>query len=110
MIGHISKENLDGKVLNKLNDIKIENLKSDLNTEEDKLLFEKLAKNSITLIKNENQLLPIKDLTKKIAYLKMGDSNSDEFFKMLNHYNKVDNIKSDDYQIEKLIKILDPYD
>ena len=96
--------------LNKLNDIKIENLKSDLNTEEDKLLFEKLAKNSITLIKNENQLLPIKDLTKKIAYLKMGDSNSDEFFKMLNHYNKVDNIKSDDYQIEKLIKILDPYD
>jgi len=96
--------------LNKLNDIKLENLKSDLNTEEDKLLFEKLAKNSITLIKNENQLLPIKDLTKKIAYLKMGDSNSDEFFKMLNHYNKVDNIKSDDYQIEKLIKILDPYD
>ena len=96
--------------LNKLNDIKIENLKSDINTEEDKLLFEKLAKNSITLIKNDNQLLPIKDLSKKIAYLKMGNSNSDEFSKMLNHYTKVDSIRSDDYQIEKLIKILDPYD
>ena len=96
--------------LNKLNDIKLKNLTSDLNNEEDKLLFEKLAKNSITIIKNENQLLPLKDLSKKIAYIKMGDSNSDEFFKMLNHYTKVENIGTDDYELDKLIKILDPYD
>ena len=96
--------------LNKLNDIKLKNLKSDLNNEEDKLLFEKLAKNSITIIKNENQLLPLKDLSKKIAYIKMGDSNSDEFFKMLNHYTKVENIGTDDYELDKMIKILDPYD
>ncbi|MAU62815.1 MAG: beta-N-acetylglucosaminidase [Flavobacteriaceae bacterium] len=96
--------------LNKLNDIKLKNLTSDLNNEEDKLLFEKLAKNSITIIKNENQLLPLKDLSKKIAYIKMGDSNSDEFFKMLNHYTKVENIGTDDYELDKMIKILDPYD
>ena len=98
--------------LNKISEISLDNISKDLNTEEDKALFEELTENSITLIKNNNENLPIKNLSSKIAYLKMGDSDSDEFFKMLNHYSKVDKIEynnnSDGYN--KLLKLLKPYD
>ena len=93
--------------LNKSSIIDIENLEEDMNSEEDKALFEKLTEQSITLIKNNNQSLPIKDLSKKIAYLKMGDSDSDEFLKMLNHYTKVDLIDTNSSDLLRLIK---PYD
>ena len=93
--------------LNNLKDIKIDNLYEDMNTEEDQVLFEKLTEQSITLIKNNNQILPIKDLSKKIAYLKMGDSDSDEFLKMLNHYAKVDLIETNN---SNLLRVLKPYD
>ena len=93
--------------LNNLKDIKIDNLYEDMNTEEDQVLFEKLTEQSITLIKNNNQILPIKDLSKKIAYLKMGDSDSDEFLKMLNHYAKVDLIETNNSDLSRLLK---PYD
>ena len=43
----------------------------------------------------------------------MGDSDSDEFFKMLNHYTQVDKIdyvyKSSGYN-KVLLKLLKPYD
>ena len=93
--------------LNNLKDIEIDNLYEDMNTEEDQALFEKLTEQSITLIKNNNQTLPIKDISKKIAYLKMGDSDSDEFLKMLNHYAKVDLIETNN---SNLLRVLKPYD
>ena len=98
--------------LHKVSEISLENISKDLNTEEDKSLFDELTEKSITLIKNDNENLPIKKLSSKVAYLKMGDSDSDEFFKMLNHYSKVDKIdynnNSDGYN--KLLKLLKPYD
>tara|TARA_B100001094_G_scaffold193895_1_gene187774 strand:+ start:8693 stop:11050 length:2358 start_codon:yes stop_codon:yes gene_type:complete len=93
--------------LNKPHKIDLENLEKDMNTEEDQALFEKLTEQSITLIKNNNQFLPIKDLSKKIAYLKMGDSDSDVFLKMLNHYAKVDLIETNN---SDLLRLLKPYD
>ena len=94
--------------LHKPHKIDLNNLEQQMNTEQDKALFEKLTEQSITLIKNNNQILPIKDLSKKIAYIKMGDSNSDEFLKMLNQYTKIDKI---DYDFSnELIKLLKPYD
>ena len=69
--------------LHSFSEINIENIKNDMNTEIDKALFESVTKKSITLIKNQNNILPIKDLSQKIAYLKIGDSSSDDFFKML---------------------------
>jgi len=99
--------------LHKVSQISLDNISKDLNTEEDKALFEELTEKSITLIKNNNKNLPIKNLSSKIAYLKMGDSDSEEFFKMLNHYTKVDKIeydnKSGSYNNE-LLKSLKPYD
>ena len=86
--------------------IKLENLREDLNSEKDKALLDQLTKESITVIKNESQIVPIKNLSKKIAYLKMGDSNSDEFFKMLNHYTKVDLIDSN----SDFLQLIEGYD
>ena len=36
-----------------------------------------------------------KNLSSKIAYIKIGDANHDEFYKTLNLYTKVDNITYD---------------
>lgn len=92
--------------LNNNSTVILENLKEDLNSEKDKALLDQLTKESITVIKNESQIVPIKNLSKKIAYLKMGDSNSDEFFKMLNHYTKVDLIDSN----SDFLRLIDGYD
>ena len=78
--------------LHKLKNIDLTNLNNDMNTDEDHALLDELVSKSITLIKNENQLLPIKDLTQKIAYVPLGDSKNDEFYKMLSHYTKIDKI------------------
>ena len=99
--------------LHKISEISLENISKDLNTEIDKSLFEELTEKSITLIKNDNENLPIKKLSSKVAYLKMGDSDSDEFFKMLNHYTKVDKIDYSDKSVvynNVLLKLLKPYD
>jgi beta-glucosidase-like glycosyl hydrolase len=100
--------------LYKVSKISLDNISKDLNTEEDKALFEELTEKSITLIKNNNENLPIKNLSSKIAYVKMGDSDSDEFYKMLNHYTKVDKIdytnNLDGYNNNELLKLLKPYD
>ena len=92
--------------LNNNSTVILENLREDLNSEKDKALLDQLTKESITVIKNESQIVPIKNLSKKIAYLKMGDSNSDEFFKMLNHYTKVDLIDSN----SDFLRLIDGYD
>ena len=92
--------------LNNNSTVTLENLREDLNSEKDKALLDQLTKESITVIKNESQIVPIKNLSKKIAYLKMGDSDSDEFFKMLNHYTKVDLIDSN----SDFLRLIDGYD
>ncbi|MDB4131788.1 serine hydrolase, partial [Flavobacteriaceae bacterium] len=81
--------------LYKKNKIDLENIVEDMNSNIDKLLFEEITEKSITLIKNDNDILPIKDISTKIAFVEMGDSDSDEFFKILNHYTKVDKIEYD---------------
>jgi len=46
--------------------------------------------NAITLAKNRNNVLPLKDLeTKKIAYVKMGDDEGSVFLKELKKYAKI---------------------
>jgi len=78
-----------------------------MNSDVDKLLFEEITEKSITLIKNDNDILPLKDISSKIAFLDMGDSSSDEFFKMLNHYTKVDKVEYDSKA--ELLRTLKPY-
>ena len=95
--------------LNNLIQVNIDNLNQDMNSDLDKALFDNLTEKSITLIKNDNDILPIKNMSSKIAYLKMGNSSSDEFLKMLNHYTKVDQL---DYEMSsnELLESLSAYD
>ena len=71
--------------------LKVENLMTDLHTVEDDLLVRRLVENSVTLVQNKNETLPIKKLEKnKVAYLKFGKYDNKTFVKRLNDYTKVD--------------------
>ena len=94
--------------LHKLEKINLNNIVAEMNQDEDRALFEEITEKSITLIKNEDDILPIKNLSSKIAYIKIGDANHDEFYKTLNLYTKVDNITYDSKRT--LLNYLNPYD
>jgi len=80
--------------LHKFEPLKVENLMTDLNTVEDGLLNRRLVENSVTLVQNKNDVLPIKNLDKqKVAYVKLGKHNNSPFVKRLQDYTKVDVIK-----------------
>ena len=72
------------------------NLVKDLNTIEDEVLHRKLVKNSITIIKNKKNILPIEDLKKhkKIAYVALGDDTGDQFLDALAKYSKIHKVDS----------------
>ena len=72
------------------------NLVKDLNTIEDEVLHRELVKNSITIIKNKKNILPIEDLKKhkKIAYVALGDDTGDQFLDALAKYSKIHKVDS----------------
>ncbi len=77
--------------LHKFTPIEEENIITDLNTVEDELLHRELIRNSLSVIKNNNNNLPIKDLqNKKIAYVSLGDATGNDFVETLKNYTKVD--------------------
>lgn len=88
--------------------IKEKHIQKNINTIEDKLLFRKLMEEAITLVKNDNHILPITFLEKeKIAYVKIGDEQEDTaFYNSLNLYTKVDYFSD---KIPKLLEKLKPY-
>lgn len=105
--GILSEERLDESVnkilkskywagLNNYKPIDTTNLMTDLNTAKDKILKRRLVENSITLVQNKGNLLPIKNLDQeRIAYVKFGKYGNTSFVDRLNDYTKVDVIKAD---------------
>ncbi|WP_299012343.1 glycoside hydrolase family 3 N-terminal domain-containing protein [uncultured Polaribacter sp.] len=88
--------------------VKLENLQEDLNREKDDLLHRKLVKSSITLLKDTQQNIPLRNLEKQnIAYVKIGDANNTHFVKMLKNYAKVTVVA--DKNLDGLIKKLKPF-
>jgi beta-glucosidase-like glycosyl hydrolase/CubicO group peptidase (beta-lactamase class C family) len=89
-------------------DVEIEGLSENLNNIESDLLHRELVEHSITLLKNEKDIFPIKNLEdKKIAYVKLGDSDHDYFLKMLQYYAEVDEVSGN--SLDGLITKLNPY-
>ncbi|MEL4307584.1 glycoside hydrolase family 3 N-terminal domain-containing protein [Joostella sp. CR20] len=83
-------------------------LYEDLNRVEDTILFEEVMENAITVAKNSEQLVPIRDLDqKKIAYVKLGDGDNSTFVKTLQKYTAVDYIQGDN--LSDIINRLNPY-
>lgn len=119
--GRVTQERLDESVekilkakywvgLHNYKPVDLNNLSEDLNTIQDKLLNQKLVRSSITLVKNTDNLLPIKHLDKnRIAYVKFGHkSNNYSFVKRLNDYTKVDVVESKN--LDELLQKLKDYD
>jgi len=90
--------------------VETNNLIKDLNTSSNDAVYMKAIAQATTVVKNNADILPLKNLDKKrIAYLKMGQADNREFFKLLNRYDKVDSISSNILLDEK-IELLKNYD
>lgn len=88
--------------------VALSNIVEDLNRIEDDVLYEELFENAITVIKNENEILPFKYLeTKKIAYVKLGNDSGSKFLNTLKKYTRIDEVKAE--KLDELIKKLQDY-
>src|SRR5690606_314030 len=88
--------------------ITTENLYEDLNRIEDQILNEALFEQAITVIKNKNNLLPVRELdTKMIAYVHMGDDDGNSFYNTLQKYTKVHKVEAE--KLDELITKLQAY-
>jgi len=79
----------------------------DLNSVIDDALYEEAMAASLTVLKNDQAILPVKDLQdKKIAYVNFGDADGKPFLNQLRKYAKVDHVqaKTLDVYIKKLEK------
>lgn len=116
----ISKERLNQSVqkilkakywagLNHFIPIKEDGIQEDIITIKDLLLYRNLMKEAITVVKNDYEILPIKELANnKIAYVKLGDSDNLSFMATLKKYTQVDVVS--DENIDGLLQKLKLYD
>ncbi|WP_419211064.1 glycoside hydrolase family 3 N-terminal domain-containing protein [Maribacter sp. X9] len=75
--------------------IVLDHLYEDLNTLENDMVYEEAMENAITIVKNNVDLLGIKNLeNKKIAYVKFGDDSNEAFVRALKNYTNVTVINS----------------
>ncbi len=89
--------------------IKESGIQDDIITVKDKLLFRTLMKEAITVVKNNNDILPIKELANnKIAYVKLGDSDNLNFINTLKKYTEIDVVE--DQNLSDLLQKLKLYD
>lgn len=73
--------------------IDLSNLVSDLNHKENIELYEEAIASAITIVKNENNAVPLRGANnEKIAYIKLGDGNAESFVKSLQNLIQIDEI------------------
>ena len=94
--------------LNNYKAIEIKNLIADINPSQNDALNYKLYENAITVLKNKKEILPIKDLSQKIAYVKLGDDSNSTFVSTLKKYTDVTEVASS--SIDSLNTELKKYD
>lgn len=82
--------------LNNYSPIYLTNLSNDLNRLKDDILYENLLENAITVVKNDHNLLPLRELKEQtIAYVKMGDDDGSIFYEELKKYTEIHEIQGD---------------
>ena len=74
--------------------IAINSIYNDLNPSQNDALHYKLYENAITVLKNDKEILPIKNLDQKIAYVKLGDDVNSTFLTTLKKYTEVTEISN----------------
>lgn len=81
--------------LNKYKPVVIENLYNDINPKENDALQYQLFENATTVLKNKNEILPIKNLANnKIAYVKLGDDDNNSFIATLKKYTEISEVSA----------------
>jgi beta-N-acetylhexosaminidase len=94
--------------LNHYQPASLENLEEDINSTKNQLINRKLVENSITVIQNKNNVLPIRDLDiNKVAYVQLGSNDNNTFVNRLNDYTAVDVIKAE--KLDQVINELKDY-
>lgn len=101
--------------LNNYKPINLNNLKSRLNSLYSEWLIRKLNAESITLLKNEKENVPVKGLeNKKIAILSLGSAGVTEFQKIFNYYTDVKHfnipLNANEKTIASVFKKLNDFD
>ena len=94
--------------LNKYKPVDMNNIYNDLNPSQNDALHYKLYENAITVLKNEKEILPIKNLDQKIAYVKMGEDVNSTFVTTLKKYTEVTEVANTN--IDSLNQELEKYD
>ncbi len=90
--------------LSDLKPVEIDNIVDDLNQDIDYALLDRLAEESITLVKNQNLNIPL-DVSnnQSVGYVNFGDESYNTFINYINKYKRVDHINkiNNDSLIEK---------
>lgn len=74
--------------------VALENLYEDLNTAADTTLYQRVMEEAITIVKNNNQVIPFKNLEKKqMAYLSFGQESGATFLENLRKYTNITKIE-----------------
>ena len=84
------------------------NIYNDLNPSQNDALHYKLYENAVTVLKNEKEILPIKNLDQKIAYVKMGEDVNSTFVTTLKKYTEITEVANTN--IDSLNQELKKYD
>lgn len=91
--------------------IETKNIFADLNPESSDILNRKIYEKAITVIKNKERLIPIKELkNKKIACVTAGKDVGKEFRNTLKYYTKVDHFSYSKDKESQLLQKLAAYD
>jgi len=110
-LGHSVKKILQAKYkvgLNNYKPVNTENIIEDLNSFVDDVLLEEAVEKSLTVLKNKDGIIPIKDLKdKKIAYVNFGDDSGRSFLNQLRKYTHISWVKAK--SLEQYIHRLEEY-
>jgi len=88
--------------------VNLANLTKDLNGEIHQQINHSLVENSLTLIQDSNQIIPLKKLDKiKVASIEIGGNSKMNFSTYLQRYMPVSNFKISKYQSQKELKMIE---
>ena len=91
--------------LNQFQPLNANQVFEDLNSDENSALTQKIFEEASTVIKNENSVLPIKDVTTKIAFVPLEQKDYNEFYTHLRKYADVELVQvANPSQLSKLAK------
>ena len=81
--------------LNNYKPIELQNLYEDLNKPEDEVVYRKAMASALTVLKNDQAILPVKNIEdKKIAYIELGDDSGAPFYNALKKYAEITKIEA----------------